>query len=85
GGIALYPDNGLTANDLIDHADRELYQAKRRRNSISPVINDRQRAPRHNIRSLVEIRLPGSPELVPALTFDISAVGIKIGCQDLDT
>lgn len=84
GGIALYPEDGLTATDLIDHADRELYQAKRRRNTISPVINDTRRAPRYNIRTLVEILRPGSQEYIPALTFDISEIGIKIGCQMLE-
>ncbi|MFO7982460.1 MAG: diguanylate cyclase [Desulfuromonadales bacterium] len=84
GGIALYPDNGCTASELIDHADRELYQAKRRRNAIAPVANPTRRVPRRDIRTLVEIRLPGSQEYIPALSFDISEMGIKIGCQSLD-
>jgi GGDEF domain-containing protein len=29
-GIAIYPDHGLTSNDLISHADIAMYSAKRK-------------------------------------------------------
>jgi GGDEF domain-containing protein len=34
-GIALYPDQGLTAADLLQQADHAMYQAKRLRRELA--------------------------------------------------
>jgi len=80
-GIALCPENGASAVDLLALADEELYRAKEQRNSISPPLNGQRREIRHKRLSLVEFTLaPGEP-FQPGLSFDISRTGLSFGCS----
>jgi diguanylate cyclase (GGDEF)-like protein len=80
-GIALCPENGALAVDLLALADEELYRAKEQRNSISPPLNGQRREIRHRRLSLVEFTLaPGEP-FQPGLSFDISRTGLSFGCS----
>lgn len=79
GGIALFPEDGDTAEGLIVEADRQLYQAKVRRNAISPTHRDRRRTHRQKVRSVLEIS-GGDGHFEPGITYDVSGFGITLGC-----
>lgn len=79
GGIAVFPEDGGTSEGLIAEADRQLYQAKVRRNCIAPAHRDRRRTHRQKVRSVLEIA-DGKGPFEPGLTFDISGLGLTLGC-----
>lgn len=81
GGVAQLSQETADAEALIEHADQELYRAKARRNCISPISSDRRRDFRRPVRSLVECSPHGADTYHPALSVDISRVGISIGCE----
>jgi diguanylate cyclase (GGDEF)-like protein len=81
GGISVYPENGETVNALIASADAELYKAKARRNAIYPQRSDRRVTIRRPVRSLVEYASLHGALYRPALSLDISAKGIGLGCE----
>lgn len=78
GGVASYPLNGETASELIEAADRRLYEAKTTRNAILPRLDDTRGASRHQFRNIVELKLEGQDEYVSALSADISASGLSL-------
>jgi diguanylate cyclase (GGDEF)-like protein len=82
GGVAEFA--GGTADDaesLIEAADRELYKAKLRRNSVCPNESDRRRDFRRPVRSLVECSVNGKSDFWPAISMNISEVGMALGCD----
>jgi diguanylate cyclase (GGDEF)-like protein len=78
GGIACYPQHGQTADELIEAADRRLYEAKTTRNAILPRLDDARGANRHQFRNIVEIRLEGRQTFTSALSSDISHTGLSL-------
>jgi len=83
GGVALFPDNGETAEDIIKAADKELYRAKERRNTIHTFSADRRSSFRRSVRSLVEYASFEGALYRPALSIDISERGMGLGCENL--
>jgi diguanylate cyclase (GGDEF)-like protein len=81
GGVAEYSKNSVDADALIEEADRELYLAKSRRNCICPNDDDRRRGARLPVRSLVECTTFGGSAFRPALSVNISEVGMALGCD----
>ncbi len=82
GGVAIYPDDAVTAEGLIDHADRQLYQAKDRRNAIHPASRERRRYFRKKVRSILEFATEkDTSSFHPALTQDVSAHGLNLGAS----
>jgi diguanylate cyclase (GGDEF)-like protein len=82
GGIAVYPDNGETVDDLIEAADRELYLAKTRRNVISPPFRDRRRGVRRPVRTLVQYASFDGMLYRPGLSCDVSEYGMSMKCDN---
>lgn len=80
GGVAVFPDDAYDAESFIEAADRQLYQAKIYRNTISPDRSDRRREMRQRVQSIVEYRLSGKDNFSCGLVYDISNRGIGIGC-----
>ncbi len=83
GGIAVFPENGETAEEVIKAADKELYKAKEVRNTIYNDTTDRRRSSRKPIRTLVEYASFDGALYRPALSIDISEKGMGIGCENL--
>lgn len=83
GGLAIFPENGETADAIIKAADQELYRAKDRRNSIYTHDADRRSSFRRPVRSLVEYAPVPGALYRPALTLDISEKGMAFGCESL--
>lgn len=81
GGIAVFPESGETMEELIQAADKELYLAKERRNSIYSFFNDRRSSSRRPMRSLVEYASIDGALYRPALSTDISETGMGLGCE----
>jgi diguanylate cyclase (GGDEF)-like protein len=81
GGVAELSKGVDNVEALIEAADRELYKAKSRRNCICPNVDDRRRGIRRSVRSLVECAPNGEPAFRPALSVDISEVGMALGCD----
>ena len=81
GGISLFPDSGATSNEIIQAADKELYKAKERRNSIYSFSEDRRMYSRRPVKSLVEYASFEGALYRPALSTDISEHGMGIGCE----
>lgn len=81
GGVAIFPEDGDNAAELIETADHRLYQAKARRNAIFPLRQDRRRSHRSGVRSLVEYATIDGTIFRPALAQDISPHGIGLGCE----
>jgi diguanylate cyclase (GGDEF)-like protein len=82
GGVAEFT-NGTDDDieSLIEAADRELYKAKIRRNSVCPNKSDRRRGIRWTVRSLVECSVNGKSDYWPAISMNISEVGMALGCD----
>ncbi len=78
GGIACYPQHGLTPGELIESADRRLYEAKKTRNAILPRLDDARGANRHQFRNIVEIKFEGQDRFSSALSSDISHTGLSL-------
>jgi diguanylate cyclase (GGDEF)-like protein len=83
GGVAIFPDSGDSAADIIEAADKELYKAKERRNCIYSFSGDRRQRPRKLVRSLVEYASFDGSLYRPALSIDISEHGMGIGCENI--
>lgn len=83
GGIAVFPADGETAEELIHSADQELYKAKEVRNTIYSISTERRRNSRKPVRSLVEYASFDGALYRPALSIDISEKGMGIGCENL--
>lgn len=83
GGLAVFPANGETADEIIQAADAELYRAKERRNTIYTNAADRRGTFRRPIRSLVEYASFDGALYRPALSLDISENGMGLGCESM--
>lgn len=83
GGVAVFPENGETADAIIKAADAELYRAKERRNTINSYDADRRSTFRRPVRSLVEYASFDGALYRPALSLDISENGMGLGCESL--
>jgi diguanylate cyclase (GGDEF)-like protein len=83
GGISVFPDSGVTPNEMINAADKELYRAKERRNCIYSFSEDRRRNPRRPVKSLVEYASFDGALYRPALSTDISEYGMGLGCETM--
>ncbi len=83
GGVAVFPANGETAEEIIKAADAELYRAKERRNTIYTNDSDRRSTFRRPVRSLVEYASFDGALYRPALSLDISENGMGLGCESL--
>lgn len=83
GGVSVFPDNGETVDEIIESADKELYKAKQRRNSIYSFSRDRRSTTRRPVRSLVEYASFDGALYRPALSIDISENGMGLGCESL--
>lgn len=82
GGVAEFSKSAIKdADAMIEAADRELYRAKVRRNCICPSQDDRRRGIRRPVRSIVECALHGESRFRPALSVNISEVGMALGCD----
>src|SRR6185369_15884529 len=81
GGIAIFPDSGVTSTEMIEEADKELYRAKERRNCIYSFSEDRRRNSRRPVKSLVEYASFDGAIYRPALSTDISEYGMGFGCE----
>ena len=78
GGVACYPQHGRTSGELIEAADRRLYEAKTTRNAILPRLDDTRGANRHQFRNIVEIKLEAQDTFTSALSSDISHTGLSL-------
>ena len=83
GGISLFPDSGNSSEEIIQTADKELYKAKERRNCIYSFSEDRRRNSRRPVRSLVEYASFDGALYRPALSTDISKIGMGLGCESV--
>jgi diguanylate cyclase (GGDEF)-like protein len=81
GGIALYPEDAASCDALLRHADHELYRAKRQRNAIFPAGQERRRAPRRPLRSLLELVIPAEGRILAGLSLDVSEHGLAVDCD----
>lgn len=80
-GIAVHPDDGVTADELLQRADARLYQAKQRRNAVFPLDSDQRRVRRHPLQSVVEFSLEEGMPFRPGLSRDLSATGMTLACD----
>ena len=78
GGIAAFPQEAGDANSLIKLADKELYKAKLRRNSISPSNCERRRNQRHIAQSMLELSLANMSARETAMVCNFSNSGVGI-------
>lgn len=81
GGVAAYPDDGTTMAALIEVADLHMYRAKSTRNCIYSFQDDRRRSLRRPVSSLVEYASLDGALFRPALSQDISELGMGLGCE----
>lgn len=81
GGIAVFPDDGETVEELIEYADKELYKAKEVRNRIYCHSTERRNSSRKQVRTLVEYASFDGALYRPALSLDISEKGMGLGCE----
>lgn len=58
-GIAVYPDHGTTPEDLIEHADRAMYQAKRRAGDGFAIFGTPEE-PAQSVSHLITAQLAGA-------------------------
>lgn len=77
-GISFFSEEINDVNLLIDLADKELYNAKRRRNSISPSNYERRRNQRHVTQALLECQIDSFNASETALVSNFSNTGIGI-------
>jgi len=79
-GLVAYPENEETASSLLREAKRELNEARKSGNTVSPSVSDRRKDERKKVRSLVELCTDGE-QYSPAMTIDISRRGVGLGCD----
>lgn len=77
-GISFFSEQINDVNLLIDLADKELYNAKSRRNSISPSNYERRRYPRYETQTLLECCLNDFGTIETAMVSNFSNTGIGI-------
>ncbi|NJC87819.1 MAG: diguanylate cyclase [Desulfuromonas sp.] len=82
GGIAIHPDDGVSALELLQRADERLYQAKLRRNTIFPLNRDQRRARRFPFQSVVEYAVAANGPLRTGLSHDLSSTGMTLACEN---
>ncbi|KIH78025.1 diguanylate cyclase (GGDEF) domain-containing protein [Geoalkalibacter ferrihydriticus] len=80
GGLAFFPEDGNSAGELLETADRRLYQAKEFRNRLVPENQDRRQALRRAVRSIVELCPEGDGQSIPGMTADLSNSGLSLDC-----
>lgn len=80
-GIAAFPEDGDSAHALIREAARALAEAKKGRNRICPMKQDRRREQRRKVFSVVEVAPANEAPFFTAMAFDISSNGIALGCD----
>ena len=80
GGIALFDEDGDSARALIETADRRLYEAKKKRNTVVHQSGDRRREARRKVRSIVELAPRESDLMFPGMTLDLSNGGMSLNC-----
>ncbi len=73
-GQAVYPENGMDAEDLLAEADRRMYLEKRKR----PTQKNRRSHPRLRCRMEVELKIEGMVDRVPATLANISLGGCYV-------
>ena len=78
GGLAVFPQEAEDAKTLFELADRELYRAKQRRNSISPSNYERRKNTRHPTQSLLEFSVMDYDATETAVVYDFSNSGVGI-------
>ncbi len=81
GGVSSYPLHGTDCGELIEAADRHLYEAKATRNSILPRLDDTRTASRHQFRNIVELRFADQEQYRSTLSADISRSGLSLKCD----
>lgn len=81
GGIAVFPDDGVTLEEIIKFADEELYKAKNVRNTINCLHSDRRHNKRVPLRSLVEYATCDGDTFRSAISIDVSEGGMGLGCE----
>lgn len=77
-GISFFSEAINDVNCLIDLADKELYNAKRRRNTISPSNYERRRYPRYATQALLECCLADFAVNETAMVSNFSNAGVGI-------
>lgn len=77
-GIAFFSEETDSVKKLIEVADRELYNAKRLRNCISPDSSERRRHQRYATQALLECIMAnnGMSETAMACNFSNAGVGV---------
>ena len=81
GGIAIFPDDSDNALSLIDRADKDLYQAKIKRNCIFQSSSERRSGQRLKVSSIVEFTRAGRT-FDNGVVLDISRGGLSFSCSD---
>lgn len=78
GGIACFPEDALTPNDLIAHADAALYRAKSGgKNHICTYQTERRHFMRFHIKDTLLVKtIPPDNGLVPTATVNVSRGGV---------
>lgn len=84
GGIAIFPDNAIEAEEIVSKADRALYEAKYAGKNVIKQYSDNRR---HNARIFSSREISFYSKSNPkkeksAHTVDISQGGIAIECTD---
>ena len=77
-GISFFSEQTNNVAQLIDLADKELYNAKRRRNSISPSNYERRRDRRYVTQALLECCLSDFDKTETAMVSNFSNNGIGL-------
>ncbi len=82
-GFALHESPEETAIDLLRRADSELYKAKLFRNAVSPHQLDNRKGVRRKRHAIVEYAQANQSTFMPAMSHNISTVGIAIECEQV--
>ncbi len=82
-GFALHESPEETAIDLLRRADSELYKAKLFRNAVSPHQLDNRKGARRKRHAIVEYAQANQSTFMPAMSHNISTVGIAIECEQV--
>lgn len=84
-GYALHESEGETGTELLKRADSELYKAKLFRNAVSPHQLDNRKGVRRKRHAVIEYAPASSSTFMPAISHDISTVGVAIECEQVFT
>lgn len=80
-GIAVAPWDGSSPRRLLHVARGELQSASRTGNSTSPEFAERRLQARHPFRSLVEVAHALEKTFLPAISCDISEIGMALDSE----